>query len=149
IPVRAQSSSFRWAAVSLALGALASSGDLDAAEKGMITVEKVEYGGWKNNLRIRNGDAELIVTLDVRPRIISYRLAGGESVFHESADQRGGSGEPEWMIGGGHRLWAAPEDTTRTYFSDNGPVAYREVEPGAVRLTPRPEAEYGLQKEID
>ena len=29
------------------------------------------------------------------------------------------------MIRGGHRLWAAPEDPTRTYAPDNGPVASR------------------------
>src|SRR6516225_11433579 len=43
-----------------------------AAEKGKVSVEKVEYKGWKNNLRLSNGEAELIVTLDVGPRIISY-----------------------------------------------------------------------------
>ena len=61
----------------------------------------------------------------------------------------GKSGESEWMIRGGHRLWAAPEDTTRTYALDNGPVAFKELGPGQVRLTPAPDSAYGLQKEID
>jgi hypothetical protein len=120
-----------------------------ADEKGTPTVETIEYRGWKHNLRLRNGDAELIVTLDVGPRILSYRLAGGKNVFKEYDAQLGGTGESEWMIRGGHRLWAAPEDTTRTYYPDNAPVAHREAASGVVRFTPPPEREYGLQKEID
>jgi hypothetical protein len=118
-------------------------------ERGKTTMEKVEYRGWKNNLRLSNGDAELIATLDVGPRILSYRLADGKNVFKEFADQLGKSGESEWQIRGGHRLWAAPEDTTRTYAPDNGPVAIREIGPRTMRLTPAPETQYGLQKEMD
>lgn len=142
-----------WRAAAWALAAGLASGGPAAArgaeEKGTPKVETIEYRGWKHNLRIANGDAELIVTLDVGPRILSYRLAGGTNVFKEYADQLGGTGEPEWMIRGGHRLWAAPEDTTRTYFPDNGPVAHQEVAPGVVRFNPAPEARYGLQKAID
>ena len=60
-----------------------------AAEKGKVTVEKIEYKGYPNNLRLTNGDAELILTLDVGPRIISYKLKGGKNVFVELADQMG------------------------------------------------------------
>jgi len=35
-------------------------------------VDVIEYRGWKNNLRLTNGDVELVVTLDVGPRVISY-----------------------------------------------------------------------------
>ena len=97
----------------------------DAAdEKGKVTVEKVEFGGWKNNLRISNGQAELIVTLDVGPRIISYRLANGKNVFKEFKDQLGKTGGDEWVPYGGHRLWVGPEDLTRSYAADNGPVKH-------------------------
>lgn len=120
-----------------------------AARKGKLTVEKVEYKGWKNNLKIANGDAELIVTLDVGPRVISYRLADGKNVFAEFAPHLGKSGESTWMVRGGHRLWAAPEDPQRTYAPDNGPVAVTELGPGSVRLTPAPETAFGLQKEMD
>jgi hypothetical protein len=119
-----------------------------------VTVEKVEYKGWKNNLRISNGDAELIVTLDVGPRIISYKLAGGKNVFKEFEDQLGKSGEKDWQIRGGTRLWVGPEDVTRTYFPDNGPVQYDapslkdDAHPG-YRFTPGPEKEYGIQKRLE
>ncbi|MBX6313272.1 MAG: hypothetical protein IRY99_10220, partial [Isosphaeraceae bacterium] len=120
-----------------------------AEDKETITVEKVAYRGWPNNLRLANGDVELIATLDVGPRIISYRLAEGKNVFKEYEDQLGKSGESEWMIRGGHRLWAAPEDITRTYNPDNGPVAFEELGPGQVRLRPAPETRFGLQKELE
>jgi hypothetical protein len=81
--------------------------------------------------------------------VISYKLVGGKNVLKEYEDQLGKTGEKEWMIRGGHRLWAAPEDTTRTYFPDNGPVAFtKSAQEGAV-LLPAPETEFGLQKEIE
>jgi hypothetical protein len=137
------------AALALAILTVAASPVTALAEEGKVVVEQVEYRGWKNNLRIANGAAELIVTLDVGPRVISYRLAGGKNVFKEYDDQMGGTAESDWMIRGGHRLWAGPEDTTRTYALDNGPVAHREVSPGVVRFTPAPETAFGLRKEID
>lgn len=116
--------------------------------KGKVTLETVAYQGWKNNVRLSNGVAELIVTLDVGPRVISYRLADGKNVFKEYADQLGKSGEKDWQIRGGHRLWAGPEDTTRTYFPDNAPVAMERLAAGGVILKPPVEKEYGIQKEM-
>lgn len=139
----------RASVLSLVLAALLAVPGSAAAQKGKTTVDKVEYGGWKNNLRLSNAAVELIVTLDVGPRIISYRLKDGKNAFKEFDQQLGKSGEKEWLIRGGHRLWAAPEDTTRTYALDNGPVQCKEIAPGTLRFTPAPEKEYGLQKEID
>ena len=118
-----------------------------AAEKGNVMVDKVEYHGWKNNLCLSNGEAELIITLDVGPRIISYCLAGGKNVFKNYEDQLGKTGEKEWQIRGGHRLWVGPEDLTRTYAPDNGPVGYKE-QAGGVRLTPALDTAYGIQREM-
>jgi hypothetical protein len=119
-----------------------------------VTMDKVAYKGWKNNLRLANGSVELIVTLDVGPRVISFRLADGRNVFKEYADQFGKTGEKDWQIRGGHRLWAGPEDLTRTYAPDNGPVEYEELprkEAGVVgvRFQPAAEAAYHIQKAMD
>jgi hypothetical protein len=119
-----------------------------APEKPAVVVKKVDYAGWKNNLSVNNGDVELIITLDVGPRIISYKMLGGKNVFKEYSDQLGKSGEKDWQIRGGHRLWIGPEDLTRTYFADNGQLKYEEIE-GGVRLLPPTESEFGTQKEID
>jgi len=119
-----------------------------AAEKGKVRVEKIKYRGWKNNLKLTNGEAELILTLDVGPRVISYKLTGGKNVFVELADQMGKSGETEWVARGGHRLWVGPEDLTRTYAPDNRPIKYEELPGGAIRLIQNPD-KYGIQKEMD
>jgi hypothetical protein len=111
-------------------------------------VDVVEYRGWKNNLLLTNGDAELVVTLDVGPRVIAYRLPGGFNVMKNYDAMMGGTGEAEWQIRGGHRFWLAPEDLTRTYFPDNRPVKYEQTGPASAKFTPPPEAEYGVQKEM-
>ena len=101
---------------------------------GETKVEKVEYKGWKNNLKLSNGTVELIATLDVGPRVIRYAFVGGDNVLKEYADQLGKSGEKDWQIRGGHRLWHAPEAQPHTYFPDNAPVDFKDLGGGAVRL---------------
>lgn len=120
-----------------------------AEEKGKITMETVEYGGWKHNLKISNGEAELIVTLDVGPRVISYSLANNANVFKEFSEQLGRSGEPTWQVRGGHRLWTAPEDLTRTYALDNEPVEAPVIRDNVALIRQRPDSAHGIQKEIE
>ncbi len=112
-------------------------------------MDVIEYRGWKNNLQLANGDAELVVTLDVGPRVISYRLPGNVNVMKNYDEMMGGVNEPEWQIRGGHRFWLAPEDLTRTYFPDNRPVKWEQLGSHAVRLTPPPETEYSVQKVME
>jgi hypothetical protein len=116
---------------------------------GGVTVETVAYQGWKNNLRVSNKDAEIIVTLDVGPRILSYRLQGGKNIFKEYPEQLGKSGENAWMIRGGHRLSIAPEDPKRSHVPDNGPVTFKMLDKatGLVRLTA--DTVNGISKEMD
>ncbi len=111
-------------------------------------LEVVEYRGWKNNLRIANATAELIVTLDVGPRVIAYRAPGGFNVMKNYDEMMGGTGEAEWQIRGGHRFWLAPEDLTRTYFPDNRPVKWEPLGDFGAKFTAPPETEYGVQKEM-
>ncbi len=96
-------------------------------------IEVVEYRGWKSNLKLSNAACELVVTLDVGPRVIAYRLPGGFNVMKNYDAMMGGTGEPEWQIRGGHRFWLAPEDLTRTYFPDNRPVNWTNDNGTAVR----------------
>lgn len=109
-------------------------------------MQVIEYRGWKNNLLLTNGQVELIVTLDVGPRVIAYRLPGGFNVMKNYDSMMGGTGEAEWQIRGGHRFWLAPEDLTRTYFADNRPVQWEATGPLSVKITAPPEVEYGVQK---
>ncbi|MCS6851833.1 MAG: DUF4380 domain-containing protein [Gemmataceae bacterium] len=130
------------------LGVLISTAGPLTAQPASVTVEPIEYQGWKNNLRLSNGTVEIVATLEVGPRIISYRPRDGRNVFKEYPDQLGKKGETSWQIRGGHRLWISPEDPVRTYVPDNGPVHHERL--GAVvRLRPAADMAHGLQKEID
>lgn len=90
-----------------------------------MKVETVSYAGWENNLRLSNPDVELLVSLDVGPRILSYRTPNGMNVLKNYDEQLGQAGEDAFMIRGGHRLWVAPEDEKISYHWDNLPVTHR------------------------
>jgi len=113
----------------------------------MIT--EIPYGGWQHALQLANDEIELVVTLDVGPRIIRFGFIGGANVMKEYPEQLGGAGESEWMIRGGHRLWHAPEAKPRTYSLDNVPVCFEKLGDYGVQLTQKPEDDNGIQKEID
>jgi hypothetical protein len=97
-----------------------------------MAAEYAPFGGWSKNLKLSNDSIELIITLEVGPRIISFRPLNGKNVFKVVAEQSGKSNESDWKIRGGHRLWTAPEDFDRTvdgrsltYVLDNSPVEHR------------------------
>jgi hypothetical protein len=114
-----------------------------------VQLETVAYQGWQNNLKLSNDTVELILTLDVGPRIIRYGFIGGANVFKEFANQLGKSGEPDWQMRGGHRLWHAPEDSRRTYDPDNAPVEWKPLKAGGARVIQPVEPLTGIQKELD
>jgi hypothetical protein len=100
-----------------------------------VKVEKIAYQGWPNCYRVSNGEVELVVTADVGPRVIRY------------GEQLGKTGEAEFQLRGGARVWKAPEDPIATWAPDNQPV---EMELAADGLTAREPIEplTRLQKEI-
>lgn len=109
--------------------------------------QRAPYAGWTNCCRISDGRVELVVTLDVGPRIIRFGLIGGDNEFKEFPKQVGLRGGDEWRSYGGHRLWLAPEDPVRSYYPDNGPVEM-EDHGEFLRFLAPPETT-GIQKEID
>jgi hypothetical protein len=113
------------------------------------SVELISYKGWKQNVRLTNGVIELIVTLDVGPRIIRCGFVGGPNLFGEFKGQLGKRGEKKWMIRGGHRLWVAPEHKPRTYELDNGPVESVCEIPNGIRVVQRPGTLTGIRKSMD
>jgi hypothetical protein len=113
-----------------------------------IEIKKTPYRGWANNTLITNGQIELIVTGDVGPRIIRMGFVKDRNLMAEFKDQLGRSGEKDWMIRGGHRLWMAPEAKPATYELDNHPVAVRSTGNG-VRTTQPAGSLTGIQKLMD
>jgi hypothetical protein len=106
------------------------------------------YGGWARNLILSNGEVEVVITLEVGPRIIRYARVGGPNRLGELASELGRSGETEWKLRGGHRLWVAPEDPDRTYAPDNGPVLHRSAGEG-VLVESAPDERLGLARAIE
>ncbi len=110
-----------------------------------VKMEKISYDGWPNCIKLSNGQIELIATTDVGPRIIRFGYIDGQNLFKEYKDQLGKTGGNEWLAYGGHRLWHAPEDRTRTYHPDNSPVAL-ERDGEVVRLVQPAEPATGIGK---
>lgn len=113
-----------------------------------MDIEKFPYKGWANCYRLSNDEIDLIVTTDVGPRIIRFGFVDDENEFKEYEEHSGKTGGDEWRIYGGHRLWLAPEDKTRTYVPDNSPVKFEENEKFARVIQPADEFT-GIQKEMD
>jgi hypothetical protein len=113
-----------------------------------VQVGKVEYKGWPNCWRVTNGEVELIVTGDVGPRIMRYGFLGGQNLFKEFPDQLGKSGEEEFQLRGGDRVWKAPEDPVATWAPDNVPVEITVTPTGLLARAPV-EPLTSLQKEIE
>jgi hypothetical protein len=110
-------------------------------------IQEIDYSGWKRNLRLQGPTTELVITLDVGPRIIRYAFPGDKNVFVELPDQLGGSGESDWKIRGGHRFWTAPEGP-HSYATDNGPVTYKKISDNAVEIVQPVDKTYGFQKTV-
>ncbi len=113
----------------------------------MVKIYEAPYAGWNKCLFMENEQVQLVITIEVGPRIIRYALKDGENMLCEKEDQVGKTGGDEWRIYGGHRLWHAPEVMPRTYPHDNFPVKYT-VEGNTVTVTPDAEDLSRTQKEM-
>lgn len=111
-------------------------------------IKQLNHAGWEHNLQIANEKVELIISLDVGPRILSYKTPRAENVLKNYPDQMGTCGETKWMIRGGHRFWIAPEDEILSYVPDNQPVEYDISEPNSVRLVNSGVDPWKIKKEM-
>jgi hypothetical protein len=111
-------------------------------------MELISYGGWDNCVRLENSDMELVVTTDVGPRVIRCGFKKKHNLLKEYTEQLGRTGDREWNIYGGHRLWHAPEVAPRTYWPDNETVPYT-WDGKTLRLAAPVEASNGVRKVIE
>ena len=111
-----------------------------------VKVEKTAWKGWPNCYRISNGEVEMIVTSDVGPRVMSYSFVGGKNVLKEFTEQLGKSGEKDYQLRGGHRLWVAPEALETSWALDNGRVSIEVRRDGVAARQPVDSA--GFEKRI-
>ena len=111
----------------------------------------VSFLGYDDNVRLSNGDVELVMPSAYGPRVMRYARVGGRNVFGEVSPAVQGNETPfgdRWHIYGGHRLWYAPENDPRSYFPDNAPVRV-EIDGARVRLTQTVETHSRLEKSIE
>lgn len=113
-----------------------------------VKVDKVDYKGWHNCYRVTNGEAELIVTGDVGPRVIRFGFVGGQNLFKEFSEQLGKSGEEKFQLRGGDRVWKAPEDPIATWAPDNVSVEIAVTGNGLIARAPVEPLTH-LRKEIE
>jgi hypothetical protein len=85
-------------------------------------MQRVSYRGWEDCARFESGQAEIIATLEVGPRIVRLGIKDGPNEFHKFPETLGQKGGDEFKPYGGHRLWAAPEVEEVTYEPDNEAV---------------------------
>jgi hypothetical protein len=105
--------------------------------------------GDTSNVRLSNGDAELLIPTAYGPRIMHYSLQGRSNVFAvvppeaQVYETRLG----RWHIRGGHRLWAAPENDPDSYYPDEDPIAV-SIDGARITLTQPVEPHTGIEKSI-
>jgi hypothetical protein len=113
-----------------------------------MPIEEISYAGWTRNLRLANDSVELVISLEVGPRILSYRTPAGTNVFHNYPKHMGRSGEAKWMNRGGHRLWISPEDSTLSYIPDNTAVPCETLGELSVKVTTPSSSAREIRKDI-
>ena len=114
-----------------------------------LRIRKIAYLGWNETYELDNGLVRAVVVSEIGPRIIDFRLSGGENVFHVRSAEAGGKGESHWVFRGGWRPWIAPERKETTYALDNSRCQVETVDGSILRVTGPPQEVAGIQKSID
>lgn len=119
-----------------------------------VEIAKIVHSEYGNCLKMANGAAELLITLDYGPRIMHLSLAGGKNLMYNAPkDTVIGEGPlfdktffkgAKCLLRGGHRLWRSPEISPDTCYPDNDPVEY-SIEGNTVKLTCVPQVHNNVQ----
>jgi len=113
----------------------------------MVRRTPVRFAGYEC-VKLQNNALDLWVTQSVGPRIIGLALTDGANLLAELPDETVACpGGKTFRFRGGHRLWCAPEDPTRTYLPDDDPVAIVEQADGISVIQPV-ETQTGIQKSL-
>lgn len=120
----------------------------------MISIKEVPYKNFGKCLSISNEKLELLVTVDIGPRIIKCNLIGKENLMFNDVERKISHDVSElfgegrtWFIYGGHRIWFSPEKFPDTYYPDNEKVVYSTFANGAV-FTPAKQQKTDIQLEM-
>ena len=124
----------------------------------MITKEIIEFKNYGKCVKLSNGIIEAVATVDLGPRIVFFGFIGGENIMNTEKDKFDPVTDDNfnkyfydgavWNNYGGHRLWASPEESPKTYYPDCEAVEYKLTDNGVI-LTPPPQKKTGLQMQIE
>ena len=106
-----------------------------------VDIKQLKYKNFGNCISISNGHIEIIVTIDIGPRIISFKLKSKSNIFYNdinrfysykgiALDNYYGPGSVFYYYGG-HLIEIIPKTWPQTYFPDNSPVVYSVLPNGA------------------
>lgn len=110
-----------------------------------LEIKEIDYENYGKCVRISNSIIDVIVTIDLGPRIVRFGFVGDANILYNdlerkyvtnnsSMDERYGK-DAAFYCYGGHRIWLSPERMPDTYYPDNEPVIYC-VLPEGVSFTP-------------
>lgn len=98
---------------------------------------------------LENKMLKLLITRSVGPRILSLGFMEGENILAELPDfVTDCPGVGNFHFYGGHRLWHAPEEPSRTYLPDDSPVEIAALDNGLL-VTQKTEIQTDLQKSLE
>lgn len=115
-----------------------------------LTVEEFEnYRNLGRALKISNQVFDVIVTLDVGPRVMHFSKSGGGNILEDEVE----ISEPLpdgniWKLYGGHRVWHSPEAFPRSYMSDSLPLEKYELLENRILMLKKEEPWVQVQKAI-
>lgn len=110
-------------------------------------MERIEYLGHKDCVRLTNGDVEVVAASGFGPRVLHYGFVGGTNLFGLFPDVEAETEMGRWRAIGGHRLWIAPETKPASYAPDDRPVRVESLGDLGLRLTGPTDAA-GLEKSM-
>ncbi|HEX2986365.1 MAG TPA: hypothetical protein VHO71_06080 [Caproiciproducens sp.] len=110
-----------------------------------VEVKEIHFENFGRCVQISNGLIDVVVTIDLGPRIIRLGFLNEPNVLFndlerkyvnrsEKLSERYGK-DAVFYSYGGHRVWLSPERMPETYYPDNEPVIYG-ILPGGVSFTP-------------
>ena len=101
-------------------------------------------------LKLSTDKLEVIVPLEIGPRIMHLSLPGMPSVLEDECPLEEVLPDGQvYKFYGGHRTWHSPEAFPRSYMPDNEPLASYELFDNGIKLLQNPEPWTQMQKSME
>jgi hypothetical protein len=113
-------------------------------------IEMENFLGLGRAIKIQGHNVEVVVTIDVGPRIMQFSKLGGINIFEDNVEESTILPDgTQYKIYGGHRLSHSPEAFPRSYISDSSPLEKYEKLNDGIRMYQNIEQWTQIQKIIE